>query len=110
MNKYAKRLKQLREDNGLTQDELANKLHTSRSRISMYEQGKREPDFEMQESIADYFNVTIDYLFGRDDIMAIIEPLPEKEKYIEIIQAYAKAAPEIQKAVELILKANQPDS
>ena len=110
MNKYGLRLKELREKEGLTQENLADKLHTSRSRIGMYEQGKREPDFEMQEAIADYFNVTIDYLFGRDDIMAIIEPLPEKEKYIEIIQAYAKAAPEIQKAVELILKANQPES
>ena len=51
----------------LTQDQLAEKLNTSRSRISMYEQGKRQPDFEMQEAIADFFNVNIDYLFGRSN-------------------------------------------
>ena len=110
MNKYGLRLKDLREQKGITQETLADKLHTSRSRISMYEQGKREPDFEMQEAIADYFNVTIDYLFGRDDIEAVIETMPANEKYKQILDAYAKATPEIQKAVELILKANQPDS
>ena len=67
MTKYAKRLKDLREGAGLTQDQLAEKLNTSRSRISMYEQGKRQPDFEMQEAIADFFNVNIDYLFCRSD-------------------------------------------
>lgn len=67
MNKYGLRLKELREKNGYTQESLANKLNTSRSRIANYEQGKREPDFEMQEAIADLFNVTIDYLFGRNE-------------------------------------------
>ena len=65
--KYSLRLKELREQNGYTQESLAKALHTSRSRIANYEQGKREPDFEMQEAIADLFNVSLDYLFGRDD-------------------------------------------
>lgn len=109
MNKYGLRLKELREKEGLTQENLADKLHTSRSRIGMYEQGKREPDFEMQEAIADYFNVTIDYLFGREDVNVLIETLPNKDRYIKVIEAYAKASPEIQQAVDLILKANRPD-
>ena len=67
MNKYGLRLKELRESHGYTQEALAKMLGTSRSRISMYEQGKRQPDFEMQEAIADLFNVSIDYLFGRED-------------------------------------------
>ena len=67
MTEYGNRLKNLRENAKLTQDQLAEKLNTSRSRISMYEQGKRQPDFEMQEAIADFFNVNIDYLFGRSD-------------------------------------------
>lgn len=65
MTEYGNRLKTLRKNMKLTQDQLAEKLNTSRSRISMYEQGKRQPDFEMQEAIADFFNVNIDYLFGR---------------------------------------------
>lgn len=67
MNKYALRLKELREKHGYTQESLAKVLGTTRSRISNYELGIREPDFEMQEAIADLFNVTIDYLFGRNE-------------------------------------------
>lgn len=67
MTEYGNRLKNLRKNMKLTQDQLAEKLNTSRSRISMYEQGKRQPDFEMQEAIADFFNVNIDYLFGRSN-------------------------------------------
>jgi len=67
MNKFSKRLKKLRKEHGLTQEELADILKITRSRLSMYEQGKREPSFEMQEAIADYFNVDLDYLMGRTD-------------------------------------------
>ena len=73
MNKYGQRLKELREKRGYTQEELARILNTSRSRIGMYEQGKRQPDFEMQEAIADLFNVSIDYLFGRTESDIIAE-------------------------------------
>ena len=67
MNKYGQRLAELRKANNMTQEQLAAKLNTSRSRIGMYEQGRRQPDFETQEAIADLFNVNIDYLFGRSD-------------------------------------------
>ena len=52
----------LRKSRNMTQEELAKALGVSRSTIGMYEQGKREPDFETEEKIADYFNVTLDYL------------------------------------------------
>lgn len=58
-------LKSLRKSKGLTQDDLAKALKVSRSTIGMYENGSREPDYETTESIADYFNVDIDYLLGR---------------------------------------------
>lgn len=52
----------------MTQKQLADTLGVSESRIGMYERGKREPDFEMLEAIADYFNVDMDYLTGRSDV------------------------------------------
>ena len=58
-------LKELRINRGLTQDDLAKALKVSRSTIGMYESGSREPDYEILETIADYFNVDIDYLLGR---------------------------------------------
>lgn len=59
---FGNRLRELRENKGMTQANLAKALSISRSAIGMYEQGKREPDFETLEKIADYFNVTMDYL------------------------------------------------
>lgn len=61
-------LKSLRIRNNMTQKQLADTLGVSESRIGMYERCQREPDFEMLEAIADYFNVDMDYLTGRSDI------------------------------------------
>lgn len=64
MSDFAVRFRSLRIRDGLTQDELAKKLEISKSAISMYENGNREPDFETLELIADYFNVDMNYLLG----------------------------------------------
>ena len=60
-------LKNLRKDRGDTQADLAKYLGISRSAISMYESGEREPDFETLEAIADYFNVNMDFLLGQTE-------------------------------------------
>ena len=64
---FAARLRQLREEANLNQTELARIIGVSRSAIAMYELGEREPDFEVEEALADFFNVPIDYLRGRQD-------------------------------------------
>ncbi len=79
MGNFKNMLKQLRKAKGLTQGELAKTLKLSRSAIGMYENGSREPDYEILEMIADYFNVDIDYLLGRTDKTTV---LPESF-YIE---------------------------
>lgn len=61
---FAKRLKELRVSRGLTQDDLARELRLVKSSISMYENGKRKPSFEVLEAIADYFNVNMDTLYS----------------------------------------------
>lgn len=67
MADFKTRFKELRESNKYTQTEVAEKLGISRSTIGMYETGKREPDYETLEMIADYYNVDIDFLLGRSD-------------------------------------------
>lgn len=59
-------LKYLRSRENLSQAELAEKLGVAKSTISMYEVGKREPDFETLEAIADLFNVDMNFLLGKD--------------------------------------------
>lgn len=66
-DRFPKRLKQLRIKEGLTQAKLASSLGIAKSTVSMYEVGKREPDFEMTEAIADFFNVDLNYLMGTVD-------------------------------------------
>lgn len=80
MAKFATRLTALREERKLTQKELAEKLGLSSSAISMYEIGKREPDFETLELIADYFNVSMDYLIGKEDIATQIDLIELREE------------------------------
>ena len=58
-------LRQLRREQKLTQSELGKVLHISESTVGMYERGKREPDLETLAAIADYFDVSTDFLIGR---------------------------------------------
>ena len=58
-------LKELRQSKSITQSDLGKALSISPSAIGMYEQGRREPDAEILVKIADYFDVTTDYLLGR---------------------------------------------
>lgn len=68
MGKFANVFKDLRIKSGLTQQEMADKLKISRSSIGMYENGEREPSFELLEIIADYFNVDMNYLLGKKEL------------------------------------------
>lgn len=61
---FATRLGELRRARKISQTQLAKELGITSSAISMYECGKREPSFETEELIADYFNVDLDYLRG----------------------------------------------
>jgi len=62
---FGTRLKLLRERRGMGQRVLAEWLGTTVSAISMYEQGRREPDLTAVGRLAEFFNVSVDYLLGR---------------------------------------------
>lgn len=59
------RIKQLREERGLTQIELAKILKISNTTLSQYETGARVPSDDIKTALADYFGVSLDFLFGR---------------------------------------------
>lgn len=61
------RLKELREAKHISQVKLAMDLHLNQNSISRYETGEREAGYEILIMIADYFNVSLDYLMGRTD-------------------------------------------
>ncbi len=74
MNYFGIRLKYLRTQDGLTQTELGNALEIAKSTISMYESGKREPDFETIEKFADYFNVDMSTFFPSGEVEKTADP------------------------------------
>lgn len=62
---FPKILKDLRKSRKINQAELGEALGMSQATITLWENGKRIPDIDMLCKIADYFNVTTDYLLGR---------------------------------------------
>ena len=66
---FGNRLKELRKAKGLTQIEISKDINFSQSAITAYENGKREPNFEVLQKLATYFNVSTDYLLGKTDTL-----------------------------------------
>lgn len=73
-NSFSLKLKELRQKNNLTQDQLADELNAryhlneSKATISQYVNNKRTPEIDKMVKIADFFNVTLDYIMCRTDI------------------------------------------
>lgn len=68
MATFGDRLRSLRIEKGLKQEELGKIFNMTKSRISQYETGKHESDDDTKKIFADYFKVSLDYLMGRTDI------------------------------------------
>lgn len=77
------KLKELRSQKGLTQKELADKLHVSFQTVSKWENGENEPDIATLKELASLFNCSVDNLIGGENIEApeqIEEPAPNKQE------------------------------
>lgn len=72
---FGYRLKGLRQEKDITQSELGQILNLSQRSISQYELGLRFPDELVINLIADYFDVSLDYLFGRTNIKNIYKKI-----------------------------------
>ena len=68
MISFGNRLRALREDLDLSSAQLANELNISTRALNYYENDAREPSFPLLIKIADYFNVSTDYLLGRTNV------------------------------------------
>ena len=67
MATFPERLKKIRKVNDLTIKELADEIGTTKSTISRYENNKREPKTYLLKKLANYFDVSVDYLLGNTD-------------------------------------------
>jgi len=64
---FGKRLKELREAKGLRQEDIGKKINVGKSAVSQWENNIRTPDAYVILQLADFFNVTTDYMLGRTD-------------------------------------------
>lgn len=107
------RIKNLREEKGIYQKDLARLLNVSIPAINYYENEKRAMDTETASILADFFNVSIDYLLGKSDIRN-----PEKiEDTLELSNFMKNYTPPTQKQkeqikslLEIVLKDNRKDN
>lgn len=97
---FCDRMKELRSQRKLSQRELARALNLGYSTIAMYENGKRKPDIETLEAICDYFNVSMDYMLGKEDLSV---RLLDGEEML-IVDAYRQAPENIRSAIRQLLE------
>ena len=74
------RIRTMRKSRDMTQDDLGKALGQSASSITMYETGRREPDFETLEALADIFNVPLAYLVSDDSSDSSGVSIPQTEE------------------------------
>lgn len=68
MSNFSTQLRKIRKERKLTQRQLAIEIGASERGIQQYELGERKPAFDVLIALADYFNVSLDYLVGRSDV------------------------------------------
>ena len=76
---FHEKLQQLRKQKGLTQEELAEHLHVSRTAVSKWESGRGFPNIESLKAIAVFYGATLDELLSGEEILSISEK-DHKEK------------------------------
>lgn len=78
---FGSRLRELRNERNMTQEDLAKILKVSRATVGRYETDERFPDKEILQKLADYFDVSIDYLLCRTDIRNAFIPDEYQKQY-----------------------------
>jgi len=92
MKTIGQRIRQLRKENNITQEELGKMYGLAKSTVSLYESGRSNPDDEIKQKIADHFNVSIDWLLGRTDERRTADEIiaEYKEKELEFEELFEK--------------------
>lgn len=86
MVNFGERLKELRQNAGLTQKQLADKIWVTKATISYYEQSERNPSPEILVKLATAFHVSTDYLLGINDkqlSLDVSDLLPEDNELLQ---------------------------
>lgn len=103
INRFSERLRKLREDKNISQKVLSEYLGYGTTAVSAYENGRNEPPFDILIQIARYFDVTVDYLIGKEDRAKWPDSLTKCDW--ELLQCYRKLTAEEKILVLALIKA-----
>ena len=103
------RLKELRDEKNLTQEDIAQAINTSRPNISRWEKELNEPAASQIVKLADFFGCSTDYLLGRSDDLGVISIANEKspslsKDELELIEEYRTLAPYLQEMLKATIR------
>lgn len=110
------RIKELRKRNNMLQKDLASLLKVSQQTCSNYEAGRHEPDQNSLNIMADYFNVSVDYLLGRSEspvpetqaqnnteLAVLFNKLRKDPLAVEVVKFFLNLSPEKKEAAKTVL-------
>ena len=111
IDRFAQRLKTLRKERGITQQQLADGVGISKGGLSYYENAGRTPDISILERFADYFGVTTDYLLGRTNaqtqkakLQAVCNHTGLSDKSVILLSDLKENSPAQLRAVNFLLE------
>lgn len=111
IDRFAQRLKTLRKERGITQQQLADGVGISKGGLSYYENSGRTPDISILERFADFFGVTTDYLLGRTNaqtqkakLQAVCNYTGLSDKSIELLSDLKENSPAQLRVINFLLE------
>lgn len=108
MAEFGELMAELRQDRGLTQKELGKILSVSTGTISNYENGVHHPDLEKLVQLADFFQVSTDYLLGRKDYAVPTQApnphLPQDAVLVQMVHSLSHLPEDRRLALALIIR------
>lgn len=87
---FGNNLKKIRQENDMTQEELAKKINTSRSNIANYENDKNMPSIEILNKLSEILNCSTDYLLGKSDTRNTTSNIDNSNKKIYMCPVYGQ--------------------
>ncbi len=90
------RIRNLREDNDYTQKDIAKVLRITQPQYNLYEQGDRKIPIDKLELLADFYNVSIDYILGRTNYKRVVQAETMQSKNLRLQKYYSRLSAEDQ--------------
>lgn len=109
MDKFSERIRELRAKKDLSQEELGNIAGVGKQAVSSWERNESKPRSDVLNVLADFFNVTTDYLLGRtDNPRSDVIPAPSvSPDDLELLEKLKNLSPEKRKAIEILAGADE---